>query len=78
MPVELQLAFEDGTTDLVKLPVEIWYHGNRFIYHDRSGKTITTATVNLDGTLPDAISSNDAWKRPDSERATTSAKEGGS
>ena len=28
MPVELKLAFSDGTTDLVRLPVEIWYGGD--------------------------------------------------
>ena len=32
MPVELSLNFDDGTTELVKLPVEIWYGGNRYVY----------------------------------------------
>jgi hypothetical protein len=76
MPVELELAFDDGTTELVNLPVEIWYLGKRYVYLDRSGKTIVAATVNPDGTLPDAISTNDAWKRADSGPATTSAAEG--
>ena len=34
MPVELELGFEDGTTELVKLPVEIWYAGDRYVYAD--------------------------------------------
>ena len=55
MPVELELGFEDGTTELVKLPVEIWYAGDRYVYEDRSGKTIVRARVNPDGTFPDAI-----------------------
>jgi hypothetical protein len=73
MPVELQLSFEDGTADLVKLPVEIWYLGDRYVYEDRSGKTVIGATVNPDGTLPDAITTNDAWKRPEPGQAKTSA-----
>ena len=73
MPVELQLAYGDGTTGLVKLPVEIWYLGDRYVYEDRSGKLITGATVNPDGTFPDAISTNDAWKPPDGGQANTSA-----
>ena len=64
MPVELELGFDDGTTQLVKLPVEIWYGGNRYVYQVKPGKTIVSARVNPDGTFPDAVSSNDAWKRP--------------
>ena len=62
MPVELELGFDDGTTELVKLPVEIWYGGERYVYENRSGKTIASARVNPDGTFPDAISTNNAWK----------------
>jgi hypothetical protein len=64
MPVELELAFEDGTTELVKLPVEIWYGGNRYVYQVKPGKTVVSAQVNPDSMFPDAISTNDAWKRP--------------
>ena len=76
MPVELQLTYDDGSTELVKLPVEIWYLGDRYGYQDHSGKTIVVATVNPDGTLPDAIPSNDAWKRPDGSQTKTSAADG--
>jgi hypothetical protein len=64
MPVELELGFEDGTTELVKLPVEIWYGGNRYMYEVKPGKTIVSARVNPDGTLPDAVATNNAWRRP--------------
>jgi hypothetical protein len=63
MPVELELGFEDGTKDLVKLPVEIWYGGNRYTYQMQAGKTIVSARVNPDGNFPDAIMTNDMWKR---------------
>ena len=64
MPVELELGFDDGTTDVLKLPVEIWYGGNRYVYQTKPAKTIVSARVNPDGTLPDAVMTNDVWRRP--------------
>ena len=64
MPVELELGYEDGGTDQLKLPVEIWYGGSRYVYQTKPGKTIVSARVNPDGTLPDAVPTNDLWKRP--------------
>jgi hypothetical protein len=64
MPVELELGFQDATSQLVKLPVEIWYGGNRYVYPVEPGKVVVSARVNPDGTFPDAVTSNDAWKRP--------------
>jgi hypothetical protein len=64
MPVELELGFDDGTTERVKLPVEVWYGGNRYGYPIKPGKTIVSARVNPDGTFPDAVPTNDTWKRP--------------
>jgi aminopeptidase N len=64
MPVELELTFEDGSSERVKLPVEIWYGGNRYQYEIEPGKTLVAARVNPDGTFPDAVTTNDSWKRP--------------
>jgi len=64
MPVELELAFEDGTKVQVKLPVEIWYGGNRYVFQVPAGKRVVSARVNPDGTFPDAVPTNDMWKRP--------------
>ena len=64
MPVELELGFADGTTQTVKLPVEIWYGGNRYVYRVAPGKPIVSARVNPDGLFPDVVPSNDAWTAP--------------
>ena len=64
MPVELLLTEADGTTTLVKLPVEIWYRGNRYVYRVPPGKHFAAARVNPDGALPDVNPSNDAWQSP--------------
>jgi hypothetical protein len=77
MPVELLLTFEDGTTSQTTLPVEIWYLGDRYVYQDHSGKRVVRATVNPDGTFPDALTANDAWPAADTTEArTSSANEG--
>jgi hypothetical protein len=64
MPVELELGFADGSKETVKLPVEIWYGGNRYVYHAAPGKQIVSARVNPDGQFPDVVPSNDAWTAP--------------
>jgi hypothetical protein len=61
MPVELELGFADGSRDIVKLPVEIWYGGNRYLYRVEPGKQLVSARVNPDGRFPDVVPSNDAW-----------------
>ena len=64
MPVELELAFADGSTQVVKLPVEIWYGGNRYVYRFMPGKVIVRARVNPDGQSPDLVPGNDVWTAP--------------
>jgi len=64
MPVELELGFADGSKRTVKLPVEIWYGGNRYLYRVAPGKAIVTARVNPDGLFPDVNPANDGWSAP--------------
>jgi len=64
MPVELELGYADGTTQMVELPVEIWYGGNRYVFRLAAGKTIVGARVNPDGRFPDLVPANDAWTAP--------------
>jgi aminopeptidase N len=64
MPVELELGFADGTSQTVKLPVEIWYNGNRYVYRVPPGRTVVSARVNPDGLFPDVNTANDGWTAP--------------
>jgi aminopeptidase N len=61
MPVELRVGYADGSSDLIKLPVEIWYAGNRYLYRYNPGKQIVSARVNPDGAFPDVVPANDGW-----------------
>ena len=49
------------TDDLIKLPVEIWYGGNRYLYRYNPTKQIVSARVNPDGGFPDVVPANDGW-----------------
>jgi Peptidase family M1 domain len=62
MPVELQLTFADGTTQLYQFPVEIWYKSDRYTAVITVDKSVTGATVNPDGSFPDVVPQNNAWK----------------
>jgi hypothetical protein len=61
-PVELQLTFADGTTQLLRYPVEIWYKGDRYTAIIATDKTVVAATVNPDGQFPDLNPGNNSWR----------------
>ncbi len=63
MPVTLDLTLGDGSTRRVKLPVEIWYSGPRYVYQVPDAPMVIGATVDPDSVLPDTDRSNDTWPR---------------
>src|SRR5699024_5177330 len=46
MPVNLKISYKDGTSNTVKLPVEIWMTGPEYVYHTNS--TAEIAAVEID------------------------------
>lgn len=62
MPVELTLTFADGSTRLLKYPVEIWYKGDRYTAVIPVDKDVTGVAVNADGTMPELPRGNNSWK----------------
>ena len=63
LPVELALTFEDGRTETVKLPVEMWNLGNHFAYRVPPGRTVVAAKVDPRGVFPDTDRTNNEWRR---------------
>ena len=63
MPATLSLAFSDGTTQEVKLPIEMWNLGDRFAYRVPGTRTVQRAVVDPRNALPDLDRSNNAWPR---------------
>jgi len=64
MPAELAITYDDGTTDVVRLPVEMWNLGSRFTYRARHPRGMPV-TVELDprAVFPDIDRVNNRWTR---------------
>jgi hypothetical protein len=63
MPAELSLTFDDGTQSVVKLPVEMWNLGDRFVYQVPEKKRVRRAEVDPRRALPDIERTNNVWPR---------------
>jgi len=63
MPGELALMFDDGTTQVVKLPVEMWNLGDHFAYRVPGTKTVRAAEIDARRALPDIDRTNNRWPR---------------
>jgi hypothetical protein len=63
MPAELKLTFADGTTNTVRLPVEMWNLGDLFTYQVPGTKRVTRAELDPRNALPDIDRRNNSWPR---------------
>jgi len=63
MPVELSVTFDDGTTSVVKLPVEMWNLGDAFVYRVTGSKGVRAVVVDPRRALPDIERANNRWPR---------------
>ncbi len=61
MPVDLELLMDDGSTQRLKLPVEIWYHGDRFTAVVPGPRKVNSVTVDPEGLYPDVHRDNNRW-----------------
>jgi hypothetical protein len=58
MPAELKLTFADGSTETVRLPVEMWNLGRTFTYRVPGTKRVTQAELDPRGVYPDINRAN--------------------
>jgi Peptidase family M1 domain len=58
LPLEMDLVYEDGSTERIQLPVEMWNQGPRFAYRVKAGKEVRRVTVDPRRALPDVDRSN--------------------
>ena len=63
MPAELRITFADGTSDTVRLPVEMWNLGQRFTYRVPARKTVRSVEVDPRHVLPDVDRANNIWRQ---------------
>jgi hypothetical protein len=53
LPLEMDIGYADGSTERIRLPVEMWNQGARFAYRVRGGKAVRRVVVDPRGVLPD-------------------------
>ncbi len=63
MPVDLRLTYADGSSDRMRLPIEIWYLGNRYILVRQLPKQLIRVEVDPNQMFPDVNRENNAWPR---------------
>jgi hypothetical protein len=63
MPLELSLTFDDETTSVVRLPIEMWNLGDVFVYRVPGAKPVRSVIIDPRGALPDVDRANNRWPR---------------
>ncbi len=61
MPVELRLTYAGGATEQVRLPVEVWYFGNTFVYERPVSADVVRVEVDPGHRFPDVRRGNNVW-----------------
>ncbi|HEY7481046.1 MAG TPA: M1 family metallopeptidase [Gemmatimonadales bacterium] len=61
MPVNLELRMDDGSTQRLRLPVEIWFGGNRYLAIVPGPKKVNGVSVDPEAKYPDVRRENNRW-----------------
>ena len=63
MPATLALTFDDGTTQQVRLPIEMWNLGDVFVYRVPDKRLVRRVVLDHNQALPDIERANNVWPR---------------
>jgi hypothetical protein len=63
LPLEMELTYDDGSTETVRLPVEMWNLGPGFAYRVRRARRVTGVVVDPRRVLPDVDRANNTLAR---------------
>jgi hypothetical protein len=61
MPMELSLTFEDGSSEVVRLPVQMWKLGPDYVYRLPDNRRLTGVEIDPRGVFPDDDRGNNTW-----------------
>lgn len=62
MPIYLQYETVSGKTGMIKIPVEVWQNGNKWIEKLNTTENLKTVTVDPEHIFPDINFDNNTWK----------------
>jgi hypothetical protein len=63
MPVDARITYSDGTSETIRLPVETWYMGSRFVWVRRFPRPVARVDLDPEQWLPDVNRGNNGWPR---------------
>jgi hypothetical protein len=63
MPVDLRLTYATGAFERVRLPVEIWFQGDRYEFLKATTSELTKVEIDPDEALPDVQRDNNTWTK---------------
>lgn len=61
MPTTVLMTFKDGTTQTVKLPVEVWKRNTEWTFQIDSNKEVTNVKLDPQSIVPDINPKNNFW-----------------
>jgi len=63
MPVELLVTYVDGSSETIRLPVEMWNQGPHFTYRLSESRQVTSIEIDPRHRYPDGDRTNNSWAR---------------
>ncbi len=63
MPVDLRLSYANGAADDVRLPVEIWFQDNHFVYERKVPAEVVRVEIDPGQNYPDVRRGNNTWQK---------------
>src|SRR5437762_5077759 len=63
MPVDLRLSYANGAADDVRLPVEIWFQANHFVYERKVPAEVVRVEIDPGQNFPDVRRGNNTWQK---------------
>lgn len=69
MPVHVGVAYEDGTTEILELPAEVWYQSNSITHILPHLKRVTKVVIDPKRRFPDVQRKNNRWEAAAVEEA---------
>jgi Peptidase family M1 domain len=64
MPTEIEATFADGQTSDYKLPVEVWFNGNKYKFPIYDNRKVDRIVLDPKHELPDVNRKNNSWPAP--------------
>lgn len=62
MPVIMKIVEENGQTQTVNLPVEVWERGPEFVFNAHTTSSINAVVLDPDHVMPDTNPDNNTWE----------------